>query len=60
MDTGRAMTQIRAKELESHHPDRIVTACPYCTEMLLNEVHTAEDATKVIPVENILDKLLDA
>ncbi len=57
LDTGREMTHVRARELEKHHPDCIITACPFCTEMLSNEVHAPEDAQQTVPVENIIDRI---
>ena len=57
MDTDRSITKIRARELEAHHPDCIVTACPFCTEMLSNEVHAPDDAQHTVPVENIFDRI---
>ena len=61
LDSGRPMAKQRANELSAHNPQHVLTACPFCTEMLSNEIQ-AQDTKNGIPQnitpENAIEQIL--
>lgn len=59
MDNGRKITRLRVEELAAGHADEIATACPFCVQMLGDEIvsRNAQEDTKdnLIPVVNVVD-----